>query len=66
VVRFAEPDLFGRLIARFSVGSMVVDREVVTRNFPDGVGQVDVIAIYEVRDGRIATAWFKQGTPRLA
>ncbi|MFX7792940.1 nuclear transport factor 2 family protein, partial [Acinetobacter baumannii] len=43
VARFQEPDLFGRLVSRMSVGTMVVDREVVTRNFPEGRGQVDVI-----------------------
>jgi hypothetical protein len=65
VIRFQEPDLFGRLLSRFSVGSLVIDREVVTRNFPEGVGEIDVIAIYDVVDGRIATAWFKQGDIRL-
>ncbi|MCE9521126.1 MAG: nuclear transport factor 2 family protein [Alphaproteobacteria bacterium] len=66
VVRFAEPDLNGRLVARLSVGTMVVDREIVTRNFPDGIGEVDVIAIYEVDGDKIAKAWFKMGTPRPA
>ncbi|QCI67314.1 nuclear transport factor 2 family protein [Phreatobacter stygius] len=65
VARFQEPDLFGRLIARVSVGTMVVDREVVSRNFPEGRGEVDVIAIYEVDGGRIAKAWFKMGAPRM-
>ena len=63
--RFQEPDLFGKLIHRMNVGNLVIDREVVTRNFPEGVGHVDVIAIYEVSDGRIAKAWFKMGTPVL-
>ncbi len=65
VARFREPDLFGRLVGRLSVGSMVVDREVVTRNFPEGKGRIDVIAIYEVADGRILKAWFKMGEPVL-
>ncbi len=64
-VRFTEPDLFGRLVARFAVASMVVDREVVTRNLPEGLAEVDVIAIYEVANGRITKAWFKSGLPRL-
>jgi len=66
VIRFQEPNLFGQLISRTSVGNLVVDREVVTRTFPDGPGQVDVIAIYEVVDGKIAKAWFKMGVPVLA
>ena len=43
----------------------MVDREVVTRNFPEGLGRVDVMAIYEVADGKIAKAWFKTGMPVL-
>jgi hypothetical protein len=63
VARFQEPDLHGRLIGRFAVGSLVVDRETVTRNFPEGRGHVEVIAIYEVVQGKIVKAWFKQGAP---
>ena len=44
-----------------AVGNMVVDQEVVTRNFPQGRGKMDVIAIYEVEQGQIAKAWFKIG-----
>ena len=65
LVRFQEPDLHGRLIKRIDMGELVVDQEIVTRNFPDGVGEVDVVAIYEVRDGKIVRAWFKLGEPRL-
>lgn len=61
LARFEEPDLFGRLVSRTSVADVVVDREVVTRNFPDGRGTIDVLAIYEVRGGKIARAWFKSG-----
>ncbi|CAB3877933.1 hypothetical protein LMG1864_03124 [Achromobacter ruhlandii] len=64
VERFQEPDLHGRLVSRIVNGDMVVDQEVVTRNFADGPGEIDVVAIYEVRDGRIAKAWFNLGQPR--
>jgi len=63
--RFQEPNLFGRLIYRAVVGNVVVDQERVTRTFPEGSGEVDVLAIYEVVDGKIAKAWFKMGTPEL-
>jgi len=63
--RFQETNLFGRLIQRMSAGNTVVDREVVTRTFPEGVGQVDVIAIYELAGGKIARAWFVMGEPIL-
>ncbi len=65
LTRFQEADLRGALIARVSVGNLVIDREVVTRNFPDGRGTVDVIAIYEIDTGKIARAWFKLGNPIL-
>jgi hypothetical protein len=65
VIRFQEPNLFGLLLARVSVGSLVIDHETVTRTFPEGPGRVDVIAIYEVADGRIALAWFRMGAPEI-
>jgi hypothetical protein len=64
-LRFREPNLFGRLVQRMSAGNTVVDREVVTRTFPEGPGQVDVIAIYELAEGRITRAWFVMGEPEL-
>jgi hypothetical protein len=64
-VRFQEPNLHGKLIARMAVGTMVVDQEIVTRTFPEGTGIVEVIAIYEVEDGLIRKAWFKMGAPVL-
>ncbi|HSP23879.1 MAG TPA: nuclear transport factor 2 family protein [Saliniramus sp.] len=65
VARFEEPDLYATLVSRMSLGNAVVDREIVTRNFPDGQGRVNVIAIYHVEDGRIAKAWFQMGDPVL-
>lgn len=69
LARFQEPNLFGRLISRMSVedaaGATVVDREIVTRTFPEGPGRVDVIAIYRVAAGRITRAWFAMGEPKL-
>jgi hypothetical protein len=65
MLRFQEPNLFGKLIHRISVANVVVDREIVTRSFPDGPGEVDVLAIYEIDRGKIAKAWFKLGLPKL-
>lgn len=65
LTRFAEPNLYGRLISRMELGNMVIDREAVTRTFPEGVGTVDVIVIYEVVDGLIARAWYRMGTPLI-
>lgn len=65
VPRFREPNLFGCLISRMSVANLVIDQETVTRTFPEGPVEIEVIAIYEVENGKIAKAWFKQGSPRL-
>jgi len=45
IARFREPDLHGTLVKRIAVANMVVDQETVTRTFPDGLGEVDVVAI---------------------
>ena len=63
--RFKDTVLCGTLVSRMAVGDTVIDQEVVTRTFPDGKGEIDVIAIYQLFDGKIINAWFKFGTPRL-
>ncbi|WP_443750604.1 nuclear transport factor 2 family protein [Asticcacaulis solisilvae] len=65
VERFDEPDLHARLIDRQAIGETVIDRERVTRTFPQGRGEIDVVAIYEVKDGKIARAWFISGQPEF-
>lgn len=65
ISRFREPNLNGRLVQRMIVGNKVVDQEVVTRIFPDGLGQIEVIAMYEVEAGKITRAWFTFGPPIL-
>lgn len=65
VERFREPNLFGRLRSRIVVANIVIDHETVTRTFPNGPGEVDVVAIYEVERDKIVRAWFKMGPPRL-
>lgn len=65
VARFAEPDLHARLLSRTVLGNIVTDLEVVTRNFPEGKGSVEMLCIYEVIDGRIARASFATGATTL-
>lgn len=65
LARFAEPDLHARLLSRTVVGAMVVDCELVTRNFPEGLGTVEMLCVYEVVDGRIQRASFATGAKRL-
>lgn len=65
IERFKEPDLHGALLTRIAVGNVVIDHETVTRTFPEGKGEVDVVCIYEVENGKIAKAWFKLSERRL-
>jgi hypothetical protein len=65
IARFKEPKLFGKLVKRIAVGNVVIDHEIVTRTFSEGPGEVEVIAIYEIENGKIAKAWFKMGQPRI-
>ena len=58
VARFKEPNLHARLIRRIAMGHVVIDHEEVTRTFPEGTGKIELVAIYEIRNGRIATARF--------
>ncbi|WP_137748776.1 nuclear transport factor 2 family protein [Acidovorax sp. NB1] len=65
LTRFAEPDLHARLLSRTVVGAMVVDSELITRNFPEGQGTVEMLCVYEVVNGRIQRASFATGAKRL-
>jgi uncharacterized protein (TIGR02246 family) len=65
VERFTEPDLHARLVHRLVMGHIVVDHEVITRNFPEGKGQVQMMCVYEVRDGLIRNGSFALGDKRL-
>ncbi len=53
------------LISRMVMGSFVIDQEVVTRSFPEGSGKLELIAMYEVKDDKIAKAWFIFGRKTL-
>jgi putative hydrolase of HD superfamily len=63
--RLREPNLHAHLVQRMVMGEMVIDQELITRTFPEGTGRIEMIAIYEVRNGRIARAWFKSGAKTL-
>ena len=66
-VRLREPDLHARLVNRIAMGNLVIDQEVITRNFPEpeGIGAIELIAMFEVRGERIVRAWFRFGEKRL-
>ncbi|ULH14662.1 nuclear transport factor 2 family protein [Deinococcus sp. KNUC1210] len=64
-VRFQEPDLYAELLHRRVIGDFVIDQEAVTRNFPEGRGQFDVAATYQIENGNIRRMWYVMGTPRI-
>jgi len=65
LTRFAEPDLHARLLSRIVVGNIVTDAELVTRNFPEGLGTLEMLCVYEVVDGLIQKASFALGAKAL-
>lgn len=65
IARFTEPDLHARLLSRIVMGNIVTDFEIITRNFPEGVGTLEMLCIYEVKDGRIQRASFAPGAQVL-
>ncbi len=64
-VRLREPHLHARLLSRTAMGNLVIDHEIVTRDFPEGLGTVELIAMYEVHSEKIVRAWFKFGETRM-
>lgn len=65
LARFSEPDLHARLLSRTAMGNFVTDFELITRNFPEGPGTLEMLCIYEVIDGRIRRASFAPGAMTL-
>jgi len=63
--RFLEPNLYAQLVSRVVSGNVVVDLEIVTRDFPEGKGTTEMLCVYEVIDGRIQRASFAVGAPQL-
>ena len=56
--RFASGKPRALLLHRIVCGNTVIDHETVHSSSPEGPVSVDMVAIYEVRDGRIARGWF--------
>lgn len=62
--RFEEPNLHARLIQRSVMGTVIIDHEEVTRDFPEGPGRIELVCIYVVERGLIQSASFVFG-PRV-
>ena len=65
-LRFQEPNLHAHLLNRILMDRFVIDHERVTRTFPEGPGTMELIATYEVVDGKIINAWFLAGPKTLS
>ncbi len=63
--RFTETNLHATLLNRMVTGDIVIDHESIRRTFPEGPGLLELVAIYQVKDGLIAKAWFIFGPRRL-
>jgi hypothetical protein len=55
--RFREPNLHAALLKRIVAGTIVIDHEKVSRTFPEGKGEIELVMIYEVKNDRIVKAW---------
>jgi hypothetical protein len=64
-LRFQEPNLHAQLLQRAVMGNIVIDYETVSRNFPEGPGKLDLVAIYEVIDGKIQSQTVRISNQRL-
>lgn len=64
-IRFAEPNLHAQLLNRIVMGNIIIDHELVTRTFPEGPGTIELVATYEVLNGKIAKAWFITGAKTI-
>lgn len=64
-LRLQEANLHAQLLSRMVMGRFVVDHERVTRTFPEGAGTIELMATYEVLDGKIINAWFLNGPKTL-
>jgi hypothetical protein len=47
-------------------GRVIVDHEVITRNFPEGLGTMEMVCVYVVEKGLIQSASFKFEPPVMA
>ncbi|MGV7206247.1 GNAT family N-acetyltransferase [Oxalobacteraceae bacterium A2-2] len=64
--RFALSRPQARLLNRIAAGDLVIDHEIVTSSVTSsgapGAARMEMAAIYQVRDGRIAQAWFSMAS----
>lgn len=65
LLRFQEPNLRATLITRSVFDNVVVDHELIQRDFPEGSGTIEMLCIYTVENGFIKQAIFKSFNQQL-
>jgi hypothetical protein len=65
LTRFVEPNLHARLLSRTVMGNIVVDLELITRDFPEGLGTIEMVCVYEIKNALIQKVSFAMGEKRL-
>lgn len=65
LTRFQEPDLKAVILNRTVYDNLVVDHEKIIRNFPEGLGSVEMLCMYTVDGGYIKHAIFKAFNQQL-
>jgi hypothetical protein len=63
--RFSDSILHADIAKRIVMGNTVVDHEKVRRTFPEGVGTIEAVAIYEVQGEKIVKTWLIYGPKAL-
>jgi uncharacterized protein (TIGR02246 family) len=63
--RFEDPLLHATLRQRVVMGAVVIDHETIRCTLPDGPGTMEAVAIYQIRDGKIASSSVVFGEARL-
>ena len=62
---FGDQSLHATVSKRIAMDNTVIDHEHVRLLFPDGPGTLNAVAIYDVREGKIAKVTFIMGTRML-
>ena len=63
--RFLEPDLKATVLERKIYENTVIDHELVIRNFPEGLGSVEMLCIYTIDNNLIKSGIFKVFNKKL-
>jgi len=64
--RFLEPNLKASVLERKVFGDTVIDHELIIRNFPEGLGNVEMLCIYYVENSLIKRGIFKVFNKKLS